>query len=228
MSHEIRTPLATIIGDAEVSLGTRQTTQERTTSLKTIVRSGNHLLNMISDIMAFSKVEADQLGVEFVSEHPFQIVFDVESLMQPHAEKKDMELNVLYDFRLPTRFGSDPVRLKQILLNLCSNAIKFTDQGSVSITVSCDCHSQHMQFSVKDTGIGMTEKQLNKLPKPFQQADSTITRRFAGSGLGLSLPKRLAEKLDGTIGGAVNQAKAHSLYSPQVRDLCGTFNLPTV
>ncbi|WP_455209866.1 ATP-binding protein [Kaarinaea lacus] len=199
MSHEIRTPLTAIIGYADVSLDSSQTMQERTTALKTIVRSGNHLLNIINDILDFSKVEADQLDVEFVSEDPFQIVFDVESLMKPHAEKKGLEFNVLYDFPLPTRFSTDPVRLKQILLNLCSNAIKFTDQGSVSITISCDCHNQVMQFTVKDTGIGMTEEQLKKLFKPFQQADSTITRRFGGTGLGLSLSKRLAEKLGGTI-----------------------------
>ena len=199
MSHEIRTPLTAIIGYAEVSLDSSQTMQERTTALKTIVRSGNHLLNIINDILDFSKVEADQLDVELVSEDPFQIVFDVESLMKPHAEKKGLEFNVLYDFPLPTRFSTDPVRLKQILLNLCSNAIKFTDQGAVSITVGCDCQNQVMQFVVKDTGIGMSPEQLKKLFKPFQQADSSITRRFGGTGLGLSLSKRLAEKLGGTI-----------------------------
>jgi signal transduction histidine kinase/DNA-binding NarL/FixJ family response regulator len=199
MSHEIRTPLTAIIGYAEVSLDSSQTMQERTTALKTIVRSGNHLLNIINDILDFSKIEADQLDVEFVSEDPFQLLFDVESLMKPQAEKKGLEFNVLYDFPLPTRFGTDPVRLKQILLNLCSNAIKFTDQGSVSITVSCECNNQVMQFAVKDTGIGMTPEQSKKLFKPFQQADSSITRRFGGTGLGLSLSKCLAEKLGGTI-----------------------------
>lgn len=200
MSHEIRTPLTAIIGYAEVSLHSNQTLQERSTALKTIVRSGNHLLNIISDILDFSKIEADQLDVEIVSVELFQLVSDVESLMRPQAEKKGLEFNVLYDFPLPVKFANDPVRLKQILLNLCSNAIKFTDKGSVSITISCDCSLQVLLFSVKDTGIGMTTEQMQKLFKPFQQADSSITRRFGGTGLGLSLSKCLAEKLNGTIG----------------------------
>jgi signal transduction histidine kinase/FixJ family two-component response regulator len=199
MSHEIRTPLTAIIGYAEVSLDSNQTLQERSHALKTIVRSGNHLLNIINDILDFSKVEADQLDVEFMSVELFQVVLDVESLMRPQAEKKGLEFSIFYDFPLPTKFGTDPVRIKQILLNLCSNAIKFTDEGSVSITVSCNCSDQVMQFAVKDTGIGMTAEQLHKLFKPFQQADSSITRRFGGTGLGLSLSKCLAEKLGGTI-----------------------------
>ena len=199
MSHEIRTPLTAIIGYGEVSLDSNQTMKERTTALKTIVRSGNHLLSIINDILDFSKVEADQLDVEIVSEDLFQLVFDVESIMRPQAEKKGLEFNVFYEFPLPIRFNTDPVRLKQILLNLCSNAIKFTDRGAVSITVNCNCNTQVMQFSVKDTGIGMTPEQLKKLFTPFQQADSSITRRFGGTGLGLSLSKRLAEKLGGTV-----------------------------
>ncbi|WP_455200709.1 ATP-binding protein [Kaarinaea lacus] len=199
MSHEIRTPLTAIIGYAEVSLDGNQTLQERSTALKTIVRSGNHLLNIINDILDFSKIEAEQLDVEYMSVDLFQLLLDVESLVRPQAENKNLEFNLLYDFPLPTAFGTDPVRLKQILINLCSNAIKFTEQGSVSITVSCDSSNQAMQFVVKDTGIGMTAEQLEKLFKPFQQADTSITRRFGGTGLGLSLSKRLAEKLGGAI-----------------------------
>ncbi len=199
MSHEIRTPLTAIIGYAEVSLDGNQTLQERSTALKTIVRSGNHLLNIINDILDFSKVEANQLDVEIISVDLFQLVFDVESIMKPQAEKKGLQFDFVYDFPLPTKFATDPVRLKQILLNLCSNAIKFTEKGSITINVSCDGANQVMRFVVKDTGLGMTEKQLAKLFKPFQQADSSITRRFGGTGLGLSLSKRLAEMLGGTI-----------------------------
>lgn len=199
MSHEIRTPLTAIIGYAEVSLDGNQTLQERSTALKTIVRSGNHLLNIINDILDFSKVEADQLDVEIMSVDLFQLVFDVESIMKPQAEKKDLKFDFKFNFPLPTTVATDSVRLKQILLNLCSNAIKFTEKGSVSIAISCDVNKQIMLFSVQDTGIGMTEKQLNKLFKPFQQADNSITRRFGGTGLGLSLSKRLAEMLGGTI-----------------------------
>ena len=199
MSHEIRTPLTAIIGYAEVSLDGNQTLQERSTALKTIVRSGNHLLNIINDILDFSKVEADQLDVEIMPVDLFQLVFDVESIMKPQAEKKDLKFDFKFNFPLPTTVATDSVRLKQILLNLCSNAIKFTEKGSISIAISCDVNKQIMLFTVQDTGIGMTEKQLNKLFKPFQQADNSITRRFGGTGLGLSLSKRLAEMLGGTI-----------------------------
>ncbi|MGD8639504.1 MAG: ATP-binding protein [Gammaproteobacteria bacterium] len=199
MSHEIRTPLTAIIGYAEVSLDGNQTLQERSTALKTIVRSGNHLLNIINDILDFSKVEANQLDVEKMSVNLFQLVFDVESIMRPQAEKKGLDFNFRYDFPLPTKFSTDPVRLKQILLNLCSNAIKFTEKGSISITINCDASNQVMRFVVKDTGIGITEKQIDKLFTPFQQADSSITRRFGGTGLGLSLSKRLTQMLGGTI-----------------------------
>ncbi|WP_455208671.1 ATP-binding protein [Kaarinaea lacus] len=199
MSHEIRTPLTAIIGYAEVSLDGNQTLQERSVALKTIVRSGNHLLNIINDILDFSKVEADQLDVELMPVNLFHLLFDVESIMRPQAEKKGLKFDFLYTFPLPTKLGTDPVRLKQILLNLCSNAIKFTEKGSISITVKCDANNQIIQFAVDDSGIGMTEKQLTKLFKPFQQADNSITRRFGGTGLGLSLSKRLAEMLGGTI-----------------------------
>ena len=199
MSHEIRTPLTAIIGYAEVSLDGKQTLQERSAALKTIVRSGNHLLNIINDILDFSKVEANKLEVDLSRVELFQIIFDVESIMRPQAERKDLDLNITYNFPLPVKIYTDPLRLKQILLNLCSNAIKFTEQGSISIAISCDVSNQVMRFEVQDTGIGITEKQINKLFKPFQQADNSITRRFGGTGLGLSLSKRLAELLGGTI-----------------------------
>ena len=199
MSHEIRTPLTAIIGYAEVSLDGKQTLQERSTALKTIVRSGNHLLNIINDILDFSKIEADQLDIEVLPVNLFQLLFDVESIMKPQAEQKGLEFSLKYNFPLPTTFNTDPVRLKQILINLCGNAIKFTGKGSITIEVCCDAIKQEMQFVVVDTGIGMTEEQQNKLFKPFQQADNSITRRFGGTGLGLSLSRRLAEILGGSI-----------------------------
>jgi len=199
MSHEIRTPLTAIIGYAEVSLDGKQTLEERSTALKTIVRSGNHLLNIINDILDFSKVEANKLEVDLTSVELFHLMFDVESIMKPQAEKKGLQFETSYKFPLPVKVYTDPVRLKQILLNLCSNAIKFTEYGKISITVSCDVSNQYLQFAVRDTGIGLTEHQLEKLFKPFQQADNSITRRFGGTGLGLSLSKRLAEVLGGNI-----------------------------
>ena len=199
MSHEIRTPLTAIIGYAEVSLDSKQTMQERSKALKTIVRSGNHLLNLINEILDFSKVEAGKLEVETRPVALFQLLADTEALIKQNAEGKGLEFNIEYIFPLPATLMTDSVRLKQILLNLCSNAIKFTDNGSVILSVAYDKENALMQFSVKDTGIGLTETQIQKLFKPFQQANSSITRRFGGTGLGLSLSMRLAERLGGTI-----------------------------
>ena len=199
MSHEIRTPLTAIIGYAEVSLDSKQTMQERSKALKTIVRSGNHLLNIINEILDFSKVEAGKLEVETRPVALFQLLTDTEALIKQNAEGKGLAFNIEYSFPLPATLMTDSVRLKQILLNLCSNAIKFTDNGAVILSVSYDKENALMQFSVKDTGIGLTETQIQKLFKPFQQANSSITRRFGGTGLGLSLSMRLAERLGGTI-----------------------------
>ncbi len=199
MSHEIRTPLTAIIGYAEISLDSTQTPEERTLALNTIMRSGNHLLNIINDILDFSKVEADRLDMEFLAVNPFQVVHDVESLVKSLVDRKNLAFNVHYDLPLPTQIRTDPVRLEQILLNLCNNAVKFTDKGAIDLHIRCDRDQQRIYFSVVDTGIGMTKEQSANLFVPFKQADSSTTRRYGGTGLGLSLSKRLAEKLDGII-----------------------------
>lgn len=129
----------------------------------------------------------------------FQLINDVEALVKAQADKKNLAVNLIYEYPLPTRIGTDPVRLEQILLNLCSNAIKFTHEGSVSLVISCKSSEQRIHFTVRDSGIGINENQMEKLFKPFQQADSSITRRYGGTGLGLSLSKKLAQALGGDI-----------------------------
>ncbi len=199
MSHEIRTPLTAIIGFADTAVDQDQTTEQRLSALKIIRRSGDHLLSLINDILDLSKVEAGELQIETIPANPLQLVAEVESIIIGQAKRKGLDFGIDYEFPLPGVIQSDPVRIKQILLNLCSNAIKFTDTGSVRIAVRYDVISHKLLFLIKDTGIGMTSEQLGMIFKPFKQADSSTARRFGGTGLGLSLSKHLAEKLGGQL-----------------------------
>lgn len=199
MSHEIRTPLTTIIGFSEVAMDKDQSTEERISALKIIRRSGSHLLNLINNILDFSKIDAGELEIENIAMNPMLIVSEVESIMRIQAEKKSLAFNIQYHFPLPVIIKSDPVRLKQVLLNLCSNAIKFTEKGTVTIRTRYDEVTRTLTFSVSDTGIGLKPEQLHKVFKPFKQADTSTTRKYGGTGLGLSLSKQLAELLDGQL-----------------------------
>ena len=199
MSHEIRTPLTSIIGYAESALDTDQTMGQRIAALQTIRKSSEHLLNLINDILDFSKIEAGALDIEKTSMVPLQLVSEVESIMVGQANKKDLDFSIEYHYPLPAKIVSDPLRLKQILLNVCSNAIKFTHAGSVRITMRYDQDEDALSFTVKDTGIGMSSEHLQKIFKPFKQGDASISRRFGGTGLGLSLSKRLSNLINGDL-----------------------------
>jgi len=199
MSHEIRTPLTAIIGFAEALLDNTQGKNERLNSVNIILRSSRHLLHIINEILDLSKIEAEELVVDHESVPLFELLADVASLIELQAQEKGLEFTIHYHFPLPAMIESDPVRLKQILINLCSNAIKFTDRGSVHIHVSCDKSCQMMNFDIRDTGIGMSSDHIQKLFRAFTQADSSISREYGGTGLGLHLSKKLAEKLGGDI-----------------------------
>lgn len=199
MSHEIRTPLTAIIGFAEASLNNKQTMTERIEAMNIIIASGQHLLQIINDILDLSKIEANKLNVEKISCSPFQIVSEIESLVKLQAAKKNIEFTVHYILPLPTHFIIDPIRIKQVLLNLCNNAIKFTESGHVYLNVMNDSVEQKIIFDVVDTGIGISKDQLAKLFKPFTQADISTTRKYGGTGLGLSLSKQLTEMLGGSL-----------------------------
>lgn len=199
MSHEIRTPLTAIIGFAEYSLDRTATEQERLTAFKTIVNSGNHLLSIINDILDFSKIEANSIDLESLVMDPIQLAGEVQSLVMPLANKKGLLVKLDYEFPLPVSIVTDPVRVKQILINLCSNAIKFSEQGNISITLAYNTENNHMVYRVKDSGIGMTVEQMDHIFDPFKQADSSIARRYGGTGLGLSLSSKLAKLLGGTL-----------------------------
>lgn len=199
MSHEIRTPLTAIIGYAESALNNDQGMGERVNALSVIQRSGHHLLTLISDILDFSKVEADEMDIENISVNPFQVLADVEAIAATQAIKKGLRFDVDYQLPLPASISSDPMRLRQILLNLCSNAIKFTQQGSVTIKVCFLGTTNELQCQVTDTGIGITPEQLENIFQPFKQADSSTARHYGGTGLGLSLSKQLAILLGGQL-----------------------------
>ncbi len=156
---------------------------------------------MINDILDLSKIEAERLELELMDWPPRQIVEDVETLLRPRADEKHLTLTVEYVEPLPSAIRTDPARLRQILVNLVGNAIKFTDSGGVRLTASwlAGAARSQMQFQVADTGIGISEQDMKKIFEPFTQVDVSSTRRFGGTGLGLSISRRLAEMLGGRL-----------------------------
>ncbi len=199
VSHEIRTPMTAILGFSDVLQDTAARNAE---AIETIKRNGTHLLDLINDILDLSKIEADKLDVERTACSPAQIVSEVVSLMCIRAAVKDLPVELDYDGPIPETIQSDPTRLRQILINLMSNAIKFTDAGKVHLVVrllDADREEPKMQFEIIDSGIGMTDEQIARLFKPFSQADSSTTRKFGGTGLGLTISRRLTDMLGGEI-----------------------------
>ena len=199
MSHEIRTPLTAIIGYGETLLRSDQTMKERVDSVNTIIDSGEHLLSLINNILDVSKIEAQKLVLEKAEVSPYKLLNDVEQIISGQLKNKDVEFSIHYDFPLPKSIKSDAVRLKQILLNLCSNATKFTGKGYIRVTMRYEKTTDQLYFSVQDSGIGMSEESVGKVFDSFTQADSSTTRKYGGTGLGLTLSKQLAELLGGNI-----------------------------
>ncbi len=201
MRHEIRTPITAILGYSDL-LADCPDPAERQDYVRTIRRNGEHLLTIINDILDLSKIEAGKMDVERIPLSPVTIVQEVISLMRVKADAKGLALNASFEPGVPERIVSDPFRLKQILVNLVGNALKFTEVGSVTIHVSlppAQGDDQRLLMEVCDTGIGMTPEQVNRLFNAFSQADASTTRRFGGTGLGLRICKSLAELLGGAI-----------------------------
>ena len=203
MSHEIRTPMTAILGYTELLFDARNIDNEpeqRVRAVQTIQRNGEHLLSIIDDILDLSKIESDRLSIESIAYSPVAIVEEVLSLMRVKSKVRGIRLEVEYESQIPTLIQTDPTRTRQIVLNLVSNAIKFTDAGSVKIIVRFVPGSEpKLEFDVVDTGLGMTREQQERLFKPFVQADSSTTRQFGGTGLGLTISKHLAEMLGGSV-----------------------------
>ena len=199
MSHEIRTPLTSIIGFAETLGDTIDDPKEFTYAAESIKRSGNHLHQIINDVLDISKIEAGQIELEMMEISPTAILAEVTTMMEEKVKKKGLKLRTNYYFPLPKLIFGDPTRLRQILLNLLGNAIKFTPQGIVCINAYYSCDDRMMKIEVSDTGIGMTEEAQEHVFEPFSQADKSTTRKYGGSGLGLSIAKQLTEKMGGNL-----------------------------
>ncbi len=200
MSHEIRTPLNGILGFTDLlRRGTVSDETERASFLETIHHSGQHLLALLNDILDLSKIEAGQLQVESVVCSPFQIVAEVVSVLRARALEKGVSLEYRWEGQVPASVHTDPARLRQVLLNVVGNAVKFTDRGSVRIDARVDATRELLLLEVSDTGIGIPADKLASIFDPFSQADTSVTRRFGGTGLGLAICRRIAEALGGQI-----------------------------
>lgn len=203
VSHEIRTPLTSILGYADLLSTPGLSEAEIAENVATINSAGCHLLTIINDVLDLSKIEAGKMTIERIETSPTQIMKDVVSVLQATAHAKGLELDVQCRGPVPAVIISDPVRVRQILMNLVGNAIKFTERGRVCLTVEVVPRSadgiQRLAFEVSDTGIGISEDQCKAMFEPFMQADPSTTRNFGGTGLGLSICRRMAEILDGEI-----------------------------
>ncbi|GAA3958643.1 response regulator [Allohahella marinimesophila] len=200
MSHEIRTPMSAILGYADI-LGSHLDDPDDLVSIETIRRNGRYLLELINDVLDLSKIEAGKLEVNPEPSSPAAVVSEVFSLMEVRAGEKGLDFEVLMPKQLPEFINTDPVRLRQILINLTANAIKFTEKGSVELAVSFDDTSTPpiISFAISDTGVGIPEPQMDAIFQAFQQGDNTMTRRFGGTGLGLTISRQLAALLNGSL-----------------------------
>lgn len=198
MSHEIRTPLGAMIGFADLLRDRDISDEDRSTFIDIMVRNGHQLSHLINDILDLSKVESGHLTIECVEVVPRELVQEVVSLLSVKAMEKGFPISLTVEDSVPTRILTDPLRLRQILTNVIGNAIKFTQKGQVGIRVF-NSENETIAFEVKDTGIGISREDTNKLFRVFRQADDSVSRKFGGTGLGLVLSRRLAQALGGNV-----------------------------
>ncbi len=199
MSHEIRTPLTAILGFSETLLDEEQDEQERDQAVESIIKAGSHLQQIINDVLDLSKIEAEQLEIESIETSLFKLLSDIDVLVGDAARDKGLSFDMFFQFPVPRKIVTDPTRLKQILINICDNARKFTETGGISIDVAFLEDSSQMSFTITDTGIGMSHQEMGNIFKAFTQADTSTIRKYGGTGLGLCISQQLAQKLGGNI-----------------------------
>jgi len=199
MSHEIRTPMNAIIGFSEIILQDPDLNESSKQHLNTILNSGKNLLEIINDILDFSKIEAGKINLESASFHLPNAIRDTLRTLEFKAAEKDLTLEVDIASNTPIRVTGDPTRLRQVIINLIGNAIKFTASGKVGLSIAPTSTNGLLQFNISDTGLGMSPEQVEKVFQAFSQAESSTSRRFGGTGLGTTISKQIVELMGGKI-----------------------------
>jgi signal transduction histidine kinase/CheY-like chemotaxis protein/HPt (histidine-containing phosphotransfer) domain-containing protein len=200
MSHEIRTPLSSIIGYTErLRYKNIKSEDEKYKMLDIVLHSSNHLLSLINDILDFSKIEANKLEMQAEQFSIITLISHTVSLLEDKAMEQSTQIKVEYMFPVPQYINNDATRTKQILLNLCSNALRFTKNGIITLCVAFDQDKNQLVITVKDTGIGMSEDVLNTLFRPYTQGNQDTSKKYGGTGLGLAISRRLCELMGGDI-----------------------------
>ncbi len=221
MSHEIRTPMNSIIGFSELLYEETDLEEDRKKCVKMILDNGRSLLELINDILDFSKIEAGKLDIEIIECSPAELLRGIESVIRYPVQRKGIRFEILRENDLPETICTDPVRLKQCLINLLNNAVKFTEKGDVRLRVFSasdwqDPDRPTLCFEVSDTGIGIPPDKLDSIFEAFSQADSSTTRKYGGTGLGLTITRKLAEALGGrlTVASEVGKGSAFCIELP--------------
>lgn len=216
MSHEMRTPLTAIVGLAETLFDAEQSEEQKAESTQIIIRASKYLSQLINDLLDMSRVEAGKLEIEIIPVGLIELVTEVKAIAEIQSKNKGIQFEARYGLPLPEMVMTDALRVKQIIINLISNALKFTEQGKVSLYVEYLRDKQLLKFVVQDTGIGISKQQAAGLFEPFTQADASTTRKYGGTGLGLYLSKTLSNLLGGDI----------SLQSEPGKGSCFTVSIP--